>query len=418
MFSIATKFGITVEDLARENNIANPNLIAVGQVLRVPGRQAAPTTAPTSSPTPAKATPTVGAATPRPNRSTGRPKRMASPEYGMQAFLWWRAETADRDLGLIRDAGFGWVKQVFPWREMEGAGKGKYDWSVSDRVVRMAHDRFGLDILARVGSQPDWARQGCSLEGPPRNYQDFADFLGAMAARYKGRIRAYEIWNEPNLAREWCDQPPNPEQYVRMLRLAYQAIKRSDPDALVISAGLTPTGTQPPVAMPDDVYLDRMYQAMGGKSDGYFDVLGVHAAGYKAPPEVSPAEAAADKARYGGERFFTFRRVEDLRAVMERYGDYDTQVAILEFGWTLDDRPDSPYAWHHVSDQQQADYFVRAYKWAKEHWSPWIGLMSLIYVCNPDWTRNDEQYYWCVTEPIYPQTITRPAYDALKAMPK
>lgn len=412
MFSIASKFGLTVDELAKANNISNPNLVSVGQVLTIPGRSAAPAPAPTSAP--------ASAAAPTPNtRQPAAPAgRMASPEYGMQAFLWWRAETADRDLGLIRDAGFGWVKQSFPWREMEGAGKGQYDWSVSDRVVEMAHDRFGLGILARVDSQPQWARPGCSLQGPPSNYQDLADFLRAMAARYRGRIRAYEIWNEPNLAREWCDQPPNPEQYVQLLRMAYQAIKQSDPGALVFSAGLTPTGTQPPVAMPDDEYLDRMYQAMSGTSEGYFDVLGVHAAGYNAAPEVSPEQAAADKAQYGGERFFTFRRVEDLRAIMEKYGDTETQVAVLEFGWTLDDRPDSPYAWHQVTDEEQAAYFVRAYKWAGEHWAPWIGLMSLIYVCSPDWTRDDEQYYWCITEPIYPQTITRQSYDALKEMPK
>ena len=69
--------------------------------------------------------------------------------------------------------------------------------------------------------------------------------------------------------------------------------------------------------MPDDVFYDELYKAMGGKSDGYFDVLGVHAAGFKAAPEVSPEEAAADKAKYGGERFFTFRRVEDIRMLVQ-----------------------------------------------------------------------------------------------------
>jgi len=336
----------------------------------------------------------------------------------MQAFLWWRPETADRDLNLIKDAGFGWVKQSFAWREIEGAGRGQYDWSISDRVVQMAHDRFGLDILARVDSQPAWARQGCSMHGPPANYQDYADFLRAMATRYRGRIRAYEVWNEPNLAREWCDQPPNPAEYVRLLKLSYQAIKQGDPNTTVISAGLSPTGGPMPKAMNDTEYLDKMYQAMGGSSRGYFDVLGVNAPGFKAPPEMSGDEVLANPGVYGHGRWFTFRHVEDLRAVMERYGDTQTQVAILEFGWTTDDRPNSPYAWHHVTEQQQADYLVRAYKWAKTYWKPWIGLMSLIYICNPDWTNKDEQFYWCITEPIYPQTITRPAYDALKAMPK
>ena len=87
-------------------------------------------------------------------------------------------------------------------------------------------------------------------------------------------------------------------------------------------------------------------------------------------------------------------------------------------GWTTDPRPDSPYYWHAVTEEQQAEYLVRAYKFAKENWSPWIGLMSLIYICNPDWTENDEQYYWCITYPTYPNTVVRPAYNALKEMEK
>ncbi len=346
---------------------------------------------------------------------------MTSPDYGMQAFMWWRPEVAHRDLGLIRDAGFRWVKQDFAWREIEGAAKGAFDWSRPDRIVERAHDGFGLKILARVDRQPGWANPNCTgggEMGPPQNMQDYADFLYAMASRYKGRIAAYSIWNEPNLAREWCNQPPNPAEYVEMLRVAYNAIKSADPNAIVISAGLSPTGGPMPVAMNDVEYLRGMYEAMGGNSQGYFDMLGAHAPGFKAPPEVSPDEVEANPDLYGRGRWFTFRRVEDLRAVMEEYGDGNRRVAILEMGWTTDPRPDSPYNWHAVTPEQQADYLVRAYQFAKENWRPWIGVMSLIYVCNYDWTPEDEQYYWCITEPTYPETVVRPAYEALKAMPK
>ncbi|MGI6207473.1 MAG: hypothetical protein ACOYEW_04595, partial [Anaerolineae bacterium] len=67
---------------------------------------------PTAEPTPTTSAPPAVAEAPR-----GLP--MDSPEYGMQAFLWWRPETAHRDLGLIRDAGFTWVKQNFGWRDIE-----------------------------------------------------------------------------------------------------------------------------------------------------------------------------------------------------------------------------------------------------------------------------------------------------------
>ncbi len=364
-----------------------------------------PTNTPAPTPTP----------TPRPSKSL----RMNSPEYGMQAFLWWRPEVADRDLSLIKEAGFGWVKQGFGWRDIEGACKGCFDWSFTDRIVDQV-ERHGLDMVVRLDHQPYWA--GEYTNGPPANYNDFGDFVYALASRYKGRIRAYEIWNEPNLSREWGDQPPNPAEYTALLKIGYQRIKEADPNAMVISAGLTPTSRWDHVAVPDVEFLKGMYAA-GAKP--YFDALGAHAAGYKAPPEADPGEVAehpvwgnpGDPSPPELKRVYCFRHVEDLRQVMVEHGDADKQVAILEFGWTTD--PIHPaYAWHAVTEEQQADYLVRAYQYAEEHWSPWIGLMSLIYVADPDWTEENEQYWWAITYPSYPESRVRPAYEKLKAMPK
>ena len=370
---------------------------------------------PTDTPVPPTATPSEPTPTPLPPAPPVKSMRMNSPEYGIQAFLWWRPEVASRDLQAIQEMGFGWVKQDFAWREIEGAAKGVFDWSKTDWIVYTCN-QDGLDILARIDRQPHWARADDVENGPPDNYEDLADFLYAVASRYKGRIRAYQIWNEPNLAREWGERPPDPGAYARLLRVAYAAIKRADPNAMVISAGLTPTGTWSDQAMPDDVYLDNLYRAMGGNSDGYFDVLGAHGAGFKAPPEMSPEEVAA-RPEYGGHRIFCFRRVEDLRDIMVRYGDANKQVALLEFGWTSD--PVNPdYSWHRVTEEEKADYLVRAYKWAGENWSPWIGVMSLIYLCNPDWTEQHEEYWWAITYPGWPELRTRPAYERLKAMSK
>jgi len=345
---------------------------------------------------------------------------MRSPEYGMQGFLWWRPEVADRDLKLIKEAGFGWVKQGFGWRDIEGACKGCFDWSVTDRIVSQVEEH-GLDLVVRLDHQPYWA--GEYSNGPPANYNDFGDFVYALASRYAGRIRAYEIWNEPNLSREWGEKPPNPAEYVALLKTAYGRIKKADPNAMVISAGLTPTSRWDHVAVPDVEFLRGMYAA-GAKP--YFDVLGAHGAGYKAPPEIDPGVVAehpvwgnpGDPSPVERKRVYCFRHVEDLRQVMVENGDADKQVAILEFGWTSDPRPDSPYHWHSVSDQEKADYFVRAYQYAKEHWAPWIGLMSLIYIADPDWTEEDEQYWWSITYPDYPETRVHLTYEMLKAMPK
>ncbi len=342
--------------------------------------------------------------------------KTASPDYGIHVFLW-GSPNSDRDIKLAKDAGFTWVKQRFEWRYIEGNAKGAYEWNEPDRLVR-AINGAGIKIVARIDDQPKWARADNIWpgNGPPDKMQDFTDFLFALASRYKGQIQAYEVWNEPNLAREWGNRQPSAPDYVAMLKAAYAAIKKADPNAIVISAGLSPTTASGAIATPDVDYLKQMYAA---GAEGYFDMLGVHAAGYKAPPEMSPDEIAKDPAYNHGEgaagRIYGFRHVEDLRAVMVQSGDENKQVGVMEFGWTSDNRPDSPYLWHAVSEQQKADYLTRAYQFAKKNWSPWIGIMSAIYISDPNWTKNDEQYYWSITNP---DGTTRPAYDALKALIK
>ena len=398
----------TITPAAVVQEATQPPQVAAATAVPAPTETAVPTAGPTDTPLP----PSPTARPPAPTAVVDAQALMGSPDYGAQAFLWWRAEVADRDLELLQDGGFNWVKQWFSWQDIEGAGKGQYDWNSTDRIVDQV-EKHGLKLIVRVSEDPDrpfWAGS------PPENAGHFADFLAAVASRYRGRIHAYQIWNEPNLAREWGGKRPDPVGYARMLKMSYSAIKAIDPNTIVVTAGMAPTGTDSEIAMPDIRFYDQMYQAMGGISDGYFDMLGTHAAGFAAPPELSPDEAAADKLRYGGERFFAFRHVEDVRAVMERYGDQGKRVVILEFGWTTDEvHPD--YAWHGanagIDEALKGKYLVRAYQYAAQYWQPWIALMSVIYVPDVTWTKDDEQWWWSIIGPGYPDLYLRPAYVEL-----
>ena len=338
---------------------------------------------------------------------------LPSPGYGLETYLWWDEQAARRDLELVKDAGFGWVKQHVGWRDIEGIAKGHFDWYFTDRIVTDT-EQLGLNLIFRLDSEPVWAihpEGTTSSNGPPENPQDFGDFCHALAGRYRGRVQAYQVWNEPNLSREWGGRIPDPAAYVELLRACYTGIKAADPDALVISAGLSPTGNGPPEAIPDAEYLIAMYEAGAAP---FFDLLGVHAPGFLYAPEISPEEVAAN---HDGHRFFCFRHVEDLREIMVQYSDGDKQVAVLEMGWTIDPvHPD--YAWFAVTPEQQADYLVRAFAYARDNWSPWVGPMVVISIADPSWTEEDEQYWWSVTEPGWPDAHLRPAYYALRDMEK
>jgi hypothetical protein len=343
---------------------------------------------------------------------------MPSTDPAVHVFLWGNPSTTARDLQLAHDGGFTWVKQRFEWRNIEGKAKGSFEWNEPDRIVD-AISQAGLKVVARVDNQPKWAAAGVEWPGtgPADNPGDWTDYLTALASRYKGRIQAYEIWNEPNLDREWGDKKPDPAAYAAMLRSSYQAIKAADPQALVISAGMSPTTDTSERAMPDLDFIRGMYAA--GARDG-FDVLGVHAAGYKADPCADPGQVAADPSLTNNDpspveakRVYAFRHVEDVRDLMVQLGDSSKQMAVLEMGWTTDQRPGSPYAWFAVSRDQQAQNLVGAFNCARERWQPWMGLMSVIYIPDPNWTQQLEQYWWSITNP---DGSPRPAYTALKAL--
>ena len=371
---------------------------------------ASPTVSPSPSTPPLS--PIPGPPTPSAAIGSGSGYVAESPEYGLNVFLAGNAATTGRDLALLNRIDFTWQKSLFQWRQIEGEGKGVFDWRDADRVVA-ASRAAGVKIIARLDFQPAWARRDRVSNGPPDEYRHYADFVRAFVERYRagsprGTVHAVEIWNEPNIDREWGGEAIDAQQaadYVRLLELAYKAAKQADPGVTVISAGLSPTCTDDEKARPDDVYLQWMYDAGAAP---YFDVLGAHGAGYDKPPSASPDESAA---RHNGCRVFTFRRVEDLRAVMERNGDGVKQVWLLEFGWTTD-RQNPAYAWHAVSPETHGDFVVDAYRWAREHWAPWIGVMVLWNLPDPNWGRDREEYWWGIANP---DGSARPAVNQLLA---
>ncbi len=306
---------------------------------------------------------------------------------------------------------FSHVKQDFAWSAIQPIKTAGYDWSHADAVVQEIAYR-GLKLIARIDSPPSWAVQNLdstpNAPDVPLDLTAWGTFCHDLAARYAGKIAGYEIWNEPNLSREWFGQTPNAAGYVHLLRTCYDQMKAADPNAIVISAGLAPTGTNDATAIPDDAFLQQSYAA--GLKDAC-DVLGLNAPGYKSPPETDPGDPLLQ-----GSRWQAFRHVEDMRAIEVANGDGAKQLAILEMGWTLD-QIHPAYSWFAVSEDQQAQYLVGAYQYAAAHWRPWMGLMVTIYLPDPIWTEADEQYWWAIATPGYSPHM-RAAYIALANMEK
>jgi hypothetical protein len=187
-----------------------------------------------------------------------------------------RAGDRGRYLDGVKAVGARWIRIDVSWAFVQRNGPRSYDWAPVDRVVKAARRRR-ISVLGTLLYTPRWARApGAAAAAPPANLADFARFA-AQAARHLGArgVRAFEIWNEPNIADFWSPGP-DPARYTQLLRQAYVAIKRADRSALVVSAGLSPNGSYGSVdaqRMSPLTFLERMY-ASGAR--GSMDAVGWH----------------------------------------------------------------------------------------------------------------------------------------------
>jgi hypothetical protein len=266
---------------------------------------------------------------------------------------------ADDDLmQLAADGGYRWIVQLLEWREIEPA-PGDYFWEYADWLVRAA-EYYGLDLVLRLDHAPTWAISTDSEL--PVDVAAYTAFVGRVADRYRGRVLAYIVWNEPNLALEWEGKPPDPAGYASLLCAARPAIHSADPEALVVSAGLAPTNHTDRSALDDRLYLEAMY---GAGAAGCFDVLGAHPYGFAYPPQ-DPHDA------HDG---LNFARLADLRTIMVAEGDGDKPVWATELGWTTDPVVEEQQ-WLRVSEDQQARYLVGAFERAAQEW-PWLERIAV-----------------------------------------
>jgi hypothetical protein len=171
-----------------------------------------------------------------------------------------------RSLEMVREMGAPWIVEYFPWAYIEPEA-GRYRWGHADTVIQHAN-RQGLEVIARLGFVPEWARppETTPLYLDEDRFSDFGRFAAEFVQRYAGEINYVIIWNEPNLALEWGYAPVDPDKYVEMLRVVYPMIKAANPDIQVLAGALAPTLAPPGSedGMNDLVFLQRMYDAGAG----------------------------------------------------------------------------------------------------------------------------------------------------------
>jgi hypothetical protein len=227
------------------------------------------------------------------------------------------------------------------WSDIETAS-GVYNWATLDNSVQMAQSH-GDRIEFTFGNTPAWAASAVTL--PPANIEDWDNFVQAVATRYKGKIEAYEAWNEVNSTGFYTGTMA---QLVTMQQHAYTIIKASDPAAIVLSPSFAGGG------------MGTLQSFLAAGAANYIDGVAVHLYPW-------PVSNPTPEVNIPG-------WIDTYRSDMTQYGIGSKPIWNTEYGWGLNS--DLPNA------DDQAAFLARSYLlW----WSKGIARTYWYAYDNVDW---------------------------------
>lgn len=270
---------------------------------------------------------------------------------------------AERTAKQMKDAGMYWARLELWWGVIEPE-KGKFDWTFADKVAKLYRDQKmnGMVILCYSSA---WSHG--TPPATPEERAAYANYVYQMVHRYKDTFKVWEIWNEPNIPTFWPE--PNVRDYTLMLKEAYKAAKKADPDCMVLAAS---------TSGPDLQFIDGIYKNSGWDS---CDAISIH------PYSMAggPIAQRLDK---------ILRQNQEYIASKGK----PKPLWITEMGWTSSNPRE---------DRDQAVYTVQSYVISLAN-----GVGNLQWFCLDDWGEK-----WGLVrsfEPFDP----KPSYKAYQMMTK
>ncbi len=194
---------------------------------------------------------------------------------------------------LMARAGIRWVREGFLWDRIEPV-EGQQNWEHFDRLVDTCH-RYGIDVLPVLAYGTRWAStapQDKKARTTMPRLEEWRKYLEAVVTRYKGRIHAYEVWNEPNSITffQVAQGDSQAKKYAELLAFSYGIIKGIDRDARVLNGGFTPKHW---VKERPDLHEALFMQEIYDYSPVPFDVAATHP--YTSPTASTTNRQTTDK---------------------------------------------------------------------------------------------------------------------------
>jgi hypothetical protein len=273
-------------------------------------------------------------------------------------------EDVRRDFELLRRLGIDTLRVSFGWDGIEPE-RNRYDFEFWDEFVDLAVRDYRLTLIPYVAYTPAWNSDGGEADHwktPPREPEEFAELMGLLAARYRGRIHSWELWNEPDNRDYWLGSVAD---YAELARLGAEAIRAVDPSIRIVSGGLAGTVE----------FLAQLFA--GFDAARTFDVVNLHAyyeTWNPAPLETLPryvADVADLLRRHGGPPaiwmaeigYGNYRRGRHVSAhtvatfAYEHTLQYQAVVLVKSLALLLSS-PVSLVAWYELKDPDPSDAMI------------------------------------------------------------
>jgi hypothetical protein len=274
----------------------------------------------------------------------------------------------DNALELMRQAGMTWIKWQIPFVI------GDFSlYTVARERIEWSHQRGFRVLLSITGEVAELDERGDEYLGI------FAGFLTEIAAMHPDAI---EVWNEMNIDAEWPAGEIDPDAYVEMLRPAYIAIKAADPEVMVITGALSPTGFFGggcgSRGCDDAPYLRGMMNAGAGE---YADCIGIHYNEGILHPRQLGGDPRGNSGHYT--RYF--------QSMINTYASVigDLPLCFTELGYLSPEgygQLPSAFAWAaNTSVAEQAEWLRDAIVIARDD-----GRVDLMVIWNVNYTRFDQ----------------------------
>jgi len=272
-------------------------------------------------------------------------------------------------LAFARGLGYGTLVQHFSWAQIEPA-PGEFDWVFWDRTLALVREQ-GFEIVAVLEGAPAWARAEYEQDNPlapPANPEDYARFAAAFADRFGNWIKAYQIWDQPNIYPHWGKGNIDPAGYVALLEAAAAAIRGVDSDAVIVAGGMAPNTERSGRNMSDVQFLREIYRLGGGP---WFDVLGVKTYGFWTGAYDRRVDADV----------LNFSRTILLREELVSRGDARKPIWSLEGGWAAlpEDWQGAAPPWGDDAPELQASRLKDAWTRVQREW-PWMTLYGALHL--------------------------------------